>query len=98
MKIGTYTNTNSRGQLVIPKEIRDALGIDSSVTLNMISDGKGIYIYPLEEFITSTESDSSYSGLLEKTKGTWNGEDWDQIETNRAKIKLKSSELGKNRW
>ena len=98
MKIGTVTNTNSKGQLVIPKEIRDALGIDSTVTLNMMVTGKGIYIYPVEEFITKLESESSYTSLLEKTKGAWNDEDWDEIENKRSEIELKASESRKNRW
>jgi|ERR1035438_3979423 AbrB family looped-hinge helix DNA binding protein len=98
MKIGTVTNTNSKGQLVIPKEIRDALGIDSTVTLNMMLTGKGIYIYPVEEFITKLEAESSYTSLLEKTRGAWNDEDWDKVEKKRSEIELKASESRKNKW
>ena len=98
MKIGTVTSTNDKGQLVIPKEMRKALGIDSTVTLNMMLTGKGIYIYPVEEFITKADTESSYLKLLEKTKGAWSNEDWDEIDIKRSEIELKASESRKNRW
>jgi len=98
MKIGTVTSTNNKGQLVIPKEMRKALGIDSTVTLNMMLTGKGIYIYPVDEFITKADAESSYLQLLEKTKGAWNNEEWDEIDTKRSEIELKASESRKNRW
>ncbi len=100
MKIGTFTTTNDKGQLVIPKEIRDALGIDSSVTLNIVLAGNGIYVYPVEEFITKSETENSYLHLLEKTKGAWaedNG-DLDKLQQKRSSVELKASESRKNQW
>ncbi len=44
MKIGSFTTPNDKGQIVIPKEMRDALSIDTNATLNIILAGKGIYI------------------------------------------------------
>jgi len=98
MKIGTVTSTNDKGQIVIPKEIRDALGINSKVTLNMILFGNGLYIYPVEEFVTRVESESSYIYLLEKTKGTWIDEDWDKLENKKSEVELKASESRKSKW
>ena len=98
MKIGSFTTTNDKGQLVIPKDMRDALGIDSSVTLNLVLAGNGIYVYPVEEFITKSETESSYLQLLGKTKGTWAHEDWDEVEKNRSKIELEASRSRKNQW
>lgn len=98
MKVGTVTTTNDKGQLVIPKEMRDALGIDSGATLNLVLAGKGIYVYPVEEFITKSEAESSYLQLLQKTKGTWADEDWDSLQQKRSKLELKASESRKNQW
>lgn len=98
MKIGTVTSTNNKGQLVIPKEMRKALGIDPTVTLNMMLTGKGIYIYPVEELVTKADAESSYFKLLEKTKGAWSDEDWDEIDSKRSEIELQASESRKNRW
>ncbi len=98
MKIGLVTSTNSKGQIVIPKDIRDALGIDAQVTLNMVVAGKGLYIYPVEEFITTTDRESSYPELLEKTKGTWGDEERGETKAKRSKIELEASRSRKNRW
>lgn len=98
MKIGSFTTTNDKGQLVIPKDMRDALGIDSEVTLNLVLAGNGIYIYPVEEFITKSETESSYLHLLEKTRGTWNDESWDELQQKRSEVELKASQSRKSRW
>ena len=98
MKIGSFTTTNDKGQLVIPKDMRDVLGIDSSVTLNVILAGDGIYIYPVHEFITKAETESSYLQLLEKTRGTWSDENWDVIKQTRSKLELDASESRKTSW
>lgn len=98
MKIGSFTTTNDKGQVVIPKDIRDRLGIDSHVTLNITVAGAGIYIHPVEEFITRAESESSYLQLLEKTKGTWADENWDELRQNRSKTELNASQSRKEPW
>lgn len=98
MKIGSFATTNDKGQLVIPKDMRDALGIDSSVTLNLVLAGNGIYVYPVEEFITKSETESSYLQLLGKTMGAWANEDWDKVEQDRTRIELEASKSRKNQW
>lgn len=99
MKIGSFTTTNDKGQLVIPKYMRDALEIDSTVTLNLVLAGNGIFVYPVEEFITKSEVESSYLHLLEKTRGTWAEEDGDELlQQKRTAVELKASKSRKNRW
>ena len=98
MKISSFTTPNGKGQIVIPKEIRDALHIDSHVTLNITLAGKGIYIYPVEEFLTRVEGESSYLKLLEKTKGGWKNDNWDTIKRKRSQIEHKASRLRKKVW
>lgn len=98
MKIGSFTTPNDKGQIVIPKEIREALHINPTVTLNVILAGNGIYIYPVEEFLTKAEGESSYIKLLEKTKGTWKDEKWDTLKSGKSKIELAASTSRKNSW
>lgn len=98
MKIGVITKPNSKGQVVIPKEMRDILGIDASINLNFILAGSGIYIYPVKEVLTKSEEESSYLNLLKKTKGTWAGEDWDKLSKVRSKLELKASGSRKDSW
>ncbi len=81
MKIGNFTTPNSKGQIVIPKQLRDALGITPKTPLNLVLRGGGIYIYPIDEVITKLESESSYLSILEKTQGAWtNDKSWDRTD------------------
>jgi AbrB family looped-hinge helix DNA binding protein len=98
MKIGSFTTPNNKGQIVIPKEMRDALGIDTNATLNIILAGKGIYLYPVEEFLTRAEGESSYIKLLEKTKGSWKDDNWDMLSNKKSQIELEASKSRKKAW
>ena len=98
MKVGNITQTNQKGQIVIPKNIRIELGIDENVFLNMIVRGGGIYIYPIEETVTNIEKESSYLDILQKTKGTWAGDDWEETSKKRRRIELKASRERKKAW
>lgn len=98
MKIGTIAKSNQKGQIVIPKEMRKALGIDANISLNLILRGNGIYIYPVEEVITKTEGESSYLKILQKTQGAWFQEGWDSLKKKRGKIELTASKNRKQAW
>jgi AbrB family looped-hinge helix DNA binding protein len=95
MKIGNIVKSNIKGQVVIPKEIRDALGINENISLNLILAGQGIYLYPIKEVVTKVEGESSYLKLLEKTKGSWGKE---KADPNRSKLELKASKERKKAW
>lgn len=71
MKIGIILNPNEKGQVVIPKEIREKLGINSDTPLNVVLRGSGIYIYPIEGIISRSKVENSYLKTLGKTKGVW---------------------------
>lgn len=98
MKAGLFTNTNDKGQIVIPKEVRDALGINPSITLSLMMSGNGLYIYPVAEFITKADKESSYSQLLELTKGSWGNEEKSQVDTERSSVELEASARRKKSW
>ena len=97
MNIGVFTKPNSKGQIVIPKEMRDELGIGTDITLNVSISGKGIYIVTVEEFIVSTETENSYLKLLEKTKGSWGDVDLVQVK-KKKKFELVASEKRRQSW
>ena len=98
MNIGIITKPNTKGQIVIPKNIRDTLGIKENTALNLVVRGNGIYIYPIAQIITKAESVTSYSKLLEKTQGAWAGDDWDKTEVKRRKLELKASKKMRESW
>ena len=98
MKVGIITKPNQKGQIVIPKKMREALGIDVNVFLNLILRGNGIYIYPVEEVITKVEKENSYFEILQKTQGSWSAEDWNLLRKKRRKIERDASKGRKQRW
>lgn len=91
MKVGIITTPNSKGQIVIPKAIREALGINANTPVNLQVRGDGLYIHPVREVITEHESQDSYLKILEKTAGSWKGDNWFVTERRRKKIELAAS-------
>jgi len=98
MKIGAVTTTNSKGQIVIPKNMRDILAITPDIALNIILTGHGIYICPIEQVLTRIDSESSYIKLLEKTKGTWSKEDPETDKGKKRTLELQASKSRKKAW
>lgn len=98
MKTGIITKPNQKGQIVIPKEYRDVLEIDSNRFLNLIIRGKGIYIYPITEVITKADQENSYLTILQKNKGSWQEKEWNKISQKRRKIELSASKKRKQVW
>jgi len=98
MKIGTITKPNAKGQIVIPKKIRDKLGIDENVLLNIIEKDNGVYVHPVDEVTSKTELEMPYYKILEKTQGAWAGDNWPKTERRRRKIELAASRKRKKVW
>ncbi|MBI2017738.1 AbrB/MazE/SpoVT family DNA-binding domain-containing protein [Candidatus Daviesbacteria bacterium] len=94
MNIGNIVEPNSKGQVVIPKKVRDELGISANTTLNVIVSGGGIHLYPVSEVVTEEEKDNKHDLLLEileSTRGSWAGDDWPRTERRRRNIELRAS-------
>ena len=99
MKIGIVTKPNEKGQIVIPKEMRDALGVGPETQLHITARGRGIYIYPIQDIIPFTEdAHSSYVNILKKTRGKWASEKWGETREARKKTELKASRSRKKAW
>lgn len=99
MKVGTIVEANKKGQIVIPKQFRNALGITPQTPLNLVLRGEGIYMYPIDEVLTKAEGKSSFLKILERTQGAWaDDKSWDKTEKRRRKIEQASSLKRKNAW
>lgn len=86
MKISTVTTTNSKGQIVIPRLMREALQISPQKQLHIKLSGHGIFIEPVQELVANINTDSSYVKMLQKTQGSW-----DEVEQKTKKSEAKKS-------
>lgn len=98
MKVSTISQTNAKGQVVIPKEVRDSLGITPQTPLNIVLRGEGVYLYPVKEILTSEKGAFPYLKILEKTQGSWKGDSWLKTEKKRKEIEAKASTRRKREW
>lgn len=99
MKVGIITQSNKKGQIVIPIEIRKSLGINSSIPLKIVLRGNGIYIYPIGEVIPAIETENSYPKILEKTRGAWAIEKKGNLkEHQKRKLEVSASKRRRREW
>lgn len=98
MNVGNIVATNQKGQIVIPKDIREALHITQGRLLHVTARGSGIYIYPIIDVISELETEGSYLEVLKKTKGAWQDDDWDKTRKKRRRIELQASQKRRKAW
>lgn len=95
MKVGSIITPNIKGQIVIPKEMRQALGINEKVALNVFLAGGAIHIYPVDEVVTKGENKSSYIELLKKTQGILGSAPYYKNERARRRLELAAAKRRK---
>lgn len=95
MKVEFFATANQKGQVVIPKKLRDDLNISDSVLLHILKRGNGFYVYPVKEVIGFDQNDASYLNVLIKTKGGWG----DSVKISHShELELKASTKRKTAW
>lgn len=105
MKIGYIVKPNSKGQIVIPQEVREELQIDENSNLNLIIRDKAVYLYPVKEVITHEESknvNKKYLDFVKQSAGAWSDSEdwdkWDQRQEERRRKELNSIEELRKEW
>jgi bifunctional DNA-binding transcriptional regulator/antitoxin component of YhaV-PrlF toxin-antitoxin module len=98
MNLGVITQTNDKGQLVVPKSYRDTLGINPNVPLQLLLKTDGFYVRMIENVITKNTGSDLYLQLLDNTAGAWADDSWIQTENKRKLIEKKASHLRKKIW
>lgn len=100
MKNVTISKPNSKGQVVIPKPIRDELGINPNVYLRITSVGTSIFMHPITNTATTASESLPFSEILKKTQGAW-AKDWPALKKTFAKrhaLELKAAQKRKQAW
>ena len=98
MKIGKIVNTNQKGQLVIPKEYRDKLGINPNVSLNLVVHDQTLYIQPVKEVVPLHDNKTGYEQILNKTQGGWLNDSWDKTKKERDGIENLAAKKRRKLW
>lgn len=98
MKSGIIVTPNTKGQIVIPKKMREALGINQQVNLNLVLRTDGIFLQPIKEIIGPTENRAQFLKILEKTRGSWAGDNWPTTENKRRALEVKEAKKRKQAW
>ena len=96
MNLGIITQTNDKGQMVIPKSYRDTLGINPDVPLQLLLKTDGFYVRMVENVITKNAGSDLYLQLLDNTAGAWADDNWDNTQNQRKIIEKKASQTRKN--
>lgn len=97
MKIGEIVSPNEKGQIVIPKAYRKALGITPNVSLNVVLTEEGIHLYPVSHVIGPKERDIAYINILKKTQGKWD-EDWEPLEKRKKRVEYAAAKKRRKAW
>ncbi len=100
MKVGYLATSNIKGQIVIPKVLRDALVITPETVLNIIPSSEGLYLYPVSEVTTLAETESAFMSLLKSAQGAWGkaGLEEKTKQAKQRKIELEASKNRKKVW
>lgn len=98
MQNSTIAQMNKKGQVVIPKIMRESLAINENVPLHLILEGGGVHIYPIEDVILKSSQDNAYLSVLKYTQGAWVKDSWEKTRKQRKEIELKASIKRRKNW
>ncbi len=83
---------------MIPKSLRDTLGIHSATPLNIVLQGKGIYISLIQQVVGDVDEENTYLKILEKTRGSWGRDSEASLHKQRKAQELAASKERKKVW
>ncbi len=96
----TITQPNAKGQIVIPKKIRDSLGIDTNSYLSIVASENALHIYPVELISSKPLNRTAYLKLLKQNRGRWGPATKEEIEREKKQreVDLKAVEEARKAW
>ena len=100
MKIGTLVVANEKGQIVIPKAMREAVGIGEDTWLQMVTSGESIVMYPITDVVRRWGSRTAFRDVLVRTAGAWGpmSQAEKAREKQRRKIELEAAKRRRQAW
>lgn len=100
MNVGTNVTPSPRGQIVIPANLRNTLGIDHNTILNLKVVGDGIYMQPMKIVPVIRGDNGAFLALLKRIQGSWGPETPEEKKLAKAqrKLELAASRISRNAW
>lgn len=98
MKVGIITQTNEKGQIVIPKKFRDALAISPHTHLYITITGTNLSIAPIKDIVTREYTRDVLVTLLTKTQGSWQDDDFAKTQRKREQIEKEAAKKRRKTW
>lgn len=101
MNVGNIAISNKKGQVVVPRQIREDLGIVEGVPLKFAVWGPGMYVLPMELTPKNLAFDNgAVLEILKRTQGSWSEETpkEKEMEAKRRKFELVASKKARNAW
>lgn len=100
MNVGTYVQPTDRGQIVIPADYREKLGITKNTLLFIQLYSESINIQPVIPIVAAPGSNEIYLDFLAKNRGAWGPETSEEkrLAKKRRAMELERSGKLKNAW
>ncbi len=100
MDIGQIVTPNTKGQVVIPQKVREALGINENTPLQVVVSGSGVALYPVARVLKKGDYlDERLAEILDRTRGLWaSDKDWEKREKKRKRIEVEASKKRRKAW
>ncbi len=99
MNLGNIVTPNSKGQIVIPQKMRASLGLTSQTPLQAIQVGQSIVLHPITDITKGEDYNNEiFDQVLEKTAGSWAGDDWERTVLRRDKVERRAAKEGTKAW
>lgn len=101
MKVGKIIKPNTKGQIVIPKEVRSVLKINKNTLLNLLVRENGFSVYPINDINSHAETDkTAFLNVLKETQGMWGKASDDELrkEKESRKLELKTATNARKKW
>lgn len=95
MNVGNFTQIGAKGQIVIPAEIRKAMGVAPNDPVNITLAGNGAYIQPVAFYPKNLATDDAvFLEFLKRYRGIWGPE---TTEEKRRRMAGKRREIKRAR-
>jgi AbrB family looped-hinge helix DNA binding protein len=100
MNVGTYVQPTARGQVVIPVDYREKLGINENTLLLVKIYAGALYLQPVTPVAKIPSSKELFLEFLAKNRGAWGPETpaEKKLAKKRRAKELARAEMLRNAW